>query len=369
MNILVVCPDWFPFSAGLSQTCYELCLRLQKHHNVRVLVANDPGLDSKGLDVHAVPYLVRLLGRNPIAGNLWKHARPHVEWCDAVYLFSYMYEMNSRLVLHRMAGQFAKPIVHFYVGSLESDGLAGVSLATRAAKAVYDATCGRLMFNHVDAVVSNSKPTLGLIRQRYGTNQARLYYVKTGMDVASFPRWSEEHKRVVFIGRLVDNKGVHFFPKILEAIPSDWTFTVIGDGPLTAQVRSTPRVDARGKLSHAQTLALLAASDINVLPTLAEGMPRAVLEASCCGVPSIAFGVGDVPNCIPRAAGHSVEPQNIRQFCARLRELIADSQQRQSMGSAARAFAEQHLDWSVVEPQLQEVLDAVLSPKQKIVAA
>jgi glycosyltransferase involved in cell wall biosynthesis len=361
MNVLMICPDWFPFSAGLAQSCYELCERLQRRHAVRILVAKDAELDAKGMDVHAIPYAVRLLGRNPIALGLWKHVRDHVAWADVVCLFSYVYEMNSRVVLHRVLGHFDKPLVHFYRGSLESEGLAGVSLTTRLAKAAWDASCGRLMFNHVDAVVSNSGPTLEVIRRRYGTPLQRLRYIKTGVDVARFPRWSAEHKRVLFIGRFVDNKGIHFFPRILEAIPEDWTFTTIGDGPLVDEVAALGRVDMRGKLSHADTLALLAASDILVLPTLAEGMPRAVLEASCCGVPSIAFGVGDVPNCIPADAGYAVEPQQITIFCERLRQLIADREQRQQMGRAARNFAEVNLDWSVIDPQLDAVLESVMS--------
>ena len=359
MNVLMICPDWFPFSAGLAQSCYELCDRLQSRHNVRILVAKDPVVDTKGLDVHAIPYAMRLLDRNPIALSLWKHVRAHVAWADVVCLFSYVFEMNSRVVLHRMLGHFDKPLVHFYRGSLESEGLAGVSLTTRLAKAAWDASCGRLMFNHVDAVVSNSGPTLEVIRRRYGTPPQRLRYIKTGVDVSRFPRWSEEHKRVLFVGRLVDNKGIHFFPQILDAIPDTWTFTTIGDGPLAKDVAALGRIDARGKLSHADTLALFAASDILVLPTLAEGMPRAVLEASCCGVPSIAFGVGDVPNCIPPDAGYAVEPQNIQLFCRRLRELIGDRELRQQMGRAARRFAELNLDWSVIDPQLDAVLESV----------
>src|SRR4029078_1233909 len=112
------------------------------------------------------------------------------------------YEMNSRIALFRLLHRFDKPLVHFYRGSLESEGLAGVSLATRVAKAAYDVSCGALMFRYVDAVVSNSGPTLDVIRRRYGTPGDRLHYVPTGMDVARFPRWTAEQRRVLFIGRL-----------------------------------------------------------------------------------------------------------------------------------------------------------------------
>ena len=52
----MVCPDWFPIRGGLSQTCYELCRELLNHgHELRVIVAGDESVESKGLDVFPVP--------------------------------------------------------------------------------------------------------------------------------------------------------------------------------------------------------------------------------------------------------------------------------------------------------------------------
>ncbi|NQU79395.1 glycosyltransferase family 4 protein [Candidatus Woesearchaeota archaeon] len=368
MKILMFCPDWFPFSAGLAQSCYNTCKQMEKAgHEVRVIVAEDTGLDKKDLDVVAVPYAIRLLGRNPIVWNLWEKVRKHVQWCDVVCLFSYMYEMNSRMVWLRKKGRFDKPIVHFYRGSLESDSLKHLSPLIRFAKMAYDRTCGKLMFKDVDKVISNSGPTLLVMKKMYGVSGKKLAYVKNALFVDDYPKWSKKNKRIIFVGRLIENKGVGFFSQIIKSIPSDWKLTIVGDGPMEEDVKELAKahnnIEMVGKVSHDKCKKIVADSDINVLPTYAEGSPRSVMEASASGVPSISFAVGDVVNTIPPGCGYAIKPYDINDFCAKLEKLIKDSELRQEMGRKSLEFARKEMDWSVVYPKIDKILMNVVKDR------
>src|SRR3989338_3158687 len=111
MKILMCCPDWFPFSAGLAQSCYELCKQFEKQgHQVKILVAKDQGLEEKGLEVIALPYITRLLGRNPLFFHLYQKIKDYLSWADVVCVFSYMYLMNSSIVSLRKKGKYSKPL-------------------------------------------------------------------------------------------------------------------------------------------------------------------------------------------------------------------------------------------------------------------
>ncbi|MBW2998645.1 glycosyltransferase family 4 protein [Candidatus Woesearchaeota archaeon] len=365
MKILMVCPDWFPNSAGLAQSCYDTCKQLINNgHEVKIIVAKDKQIDSKGLDVKEIPFLTRLGGRNPFTFKIFDKIKTDVEWCDVVCLFSYMYIMNSQIAKLRCKGLIKKPVVHFYRGSLESNFLKHVSLFTKLSKMAYDKFLAKPMFNCVDRVISNSGPTLALMEEKFGAEESRLSYVKNALYVKNYPLWSEENKRVVFIGRLVDNKGVCFFEKILESIPSDWKFTIIGGGPLKKKVLKLKQrfnnIELIGKVPHKECLRIISESDINVLPTFAEGSPRSVMEASACGVPSVCFAVGDVINTIPKNCGYAITPYNIENFCSKLRTLIEDKELRERMGRNSRQFVEEHMDWSVVYPQIEEILKKVV---------
>ncbi len=357
----MVCPDWFPIRGGLSQTCYELCSELLNHgHELRVVVAGDESVESKGLDVFPVPHLGRVLGRNPITYRLWHHIRKHVDWCDVIVLFSYMFEMNSRVVRLRRKGKFGKPLILFYVGSLDEDVLAHLSLPTRLGKILYDRTFGKGLFRQVDRVIANADIGPELRRRGYETSREGLVVVHGAIHVADYPHELEKQRQVVFVGRLVENKGVRFFPDITRTLPPDWSFVIVGNGPDRKSVETwsatEPQVKILGTLSHEETKQVIGSSAVLVLPTFAEGSPRVVMEASACGVPSIAFAVGDVKNMIPAECGYAIEPFDIEEFCARLRHLVTHPVERHAMGRKARDLVKAQFDWSAVYPNIDDTL-------------
>lgn len=360
MNILMICPDWFPFSAGLAQSCYETCLELIKQgHQLKLIVAKDENIDDKGLDVYPVKYLFRLLGINPIVLGYYRKIKNLIEWSDLVSVFSYMYEMNSRIALYKRIGLLKKPLVHFYRGSLESDFLNRMPWTTRVAKHLYDKFLGSLLFRYPDLIISNSELTIKLMRQKFHAKNT-IIYINNALNFEEYPEWKKESKRVLFIGRFVVNKGIQFFPKIISTIPSDWTLTLVGGGPMypiIADLKSKyPNIEIYDKLPHLELMNLIAHSDILVLPTFAEGAPRAVMEASAVGIPSICFSVGDVKNLIPSNCGFAIEPYNIEDFCSKLLKLIKDKELRQKMGKNARKYAMQVFDWKIVAPKINAVL-------------
>jgi len=370
MKILMVCPDWFPNSAGLAQSCYDLCKQFETHgHSVKIIVAKDKRVDKKGMDIKEVPFISRLGGRNPLPWRLWKNIKDDVESCDVVCLFSYMYIMNSFIASYRGKGLIKKPVIHFYRGSLESEFLNHVSFFTKISKQMYDLLLAKPLFRDVDMVISNSGPTLKIMEEKFGADSNKLNYIKNALNVKEYPKWKREHKRVIFIGRLVDNKGVCFFERILQSIPKKWKFTVVGDGPLRDEIIKLKKkyfnLDFVGKVNHRECLNLLSRSDINVLPTFAEGSPRSVMEASACGVPSISFAVGDVVNTIPKNCGFAIKPYDIEEFCKSLELLISDSVFRQEMGRNSLKFAEENLEWSIVYPKIEKLVQGLISNFKK----
>ena len=356
----MVCPDW-SITGGVSQTCFELCSELRLHgHAVRVVAAGDQPVQERGFEVYPVPTLTRLLGRNPITYRLWHHIREHVDWCDVIVLFSYMFEMNSRVVRLRQKGKFHKPIIQFYVGSLEDHVLPHLSLPTRIGKIVYDRTLGKRLFTAVDRIIANADIGPELKRRDFRTPPEGLVVVRGAIHVADYPHESQEKEQVVFVGRLVENKGVNFFPQIVRAIPHYWSFVIVGEGPDRKKVAALAarfgNLKVLGALTHQETKRVIASSAVLVLPTLAEGSPRVVMEAAASGIPSIAFAVGDIRNMVPADCGFAIEPFDIDDFCRRLRQLVNDSSERRAMGRNARALVAAKFDWTVVYPPIEQAL-------------
>jgi len=160
---------------------------------------------------------------------------------------------------------------------------------------------------------------------------------------------------ILFLGRLGERKGV---PVLIEALGRlaesglDWRAVIAGDGdatPYRAEVdRSglSARVSFPGWLGEAEADAHLSRAALLVLPSEAEGLPMAVIEAFAWGVPVISTPVGSTPDILHDGVeGLMVPVGDAEALAAALERLIADPDLRGQLGANARAYFEQNLDF------------------------
>jgi glycosyltransferase involved in cell wall biosynthesis len=103
-------------------------------------------------------------------------------------------------------------------------------------------------------------------------------------------------RQIAFVGRLSYEKGPDLFCRLAASMPDhDWV--VYGDGPMRAELQEQfPSIRFVGRVAgmdnHWADIGLL------VMPSRAEGLPLAALEALAHGVPVAAFAVGGLPDLI-----------------------------------------------------------------------
>ncbi|MFO0952930.1 MAG: glycosyltransferase [Isosphaeraceae bacterium] len=162
----------------------------------------------------------------------------------------------------------------------------------------------------------------------------------------------EDARLILYVGRLDAQKGL---TTLLEALsrPSvtgpDWHLALAGDGPerdrLQAEAASRPGLAGRVHwLGHRSDVpALLAASDLLILPSLWEGMPNAVLEAMAARRPVVATAVeGTTDLVVPGETGWLVPPGDADALESALTEALADLERLRQFGEAGRARVEAH---------------------------
>jgi len=104
--------------------------------------------------------------------------------------------------------------------------------------------------------------------------------------------------------------------------------------PLGDSVRVLSWIDA------AERERLLDSSDVFVLPSLAEGLPMALLEAMAAGLPAIVTPVGGIPDALTHGAeGLLVEPGRVDQITAAMTRMLGDDAERLAAGRRAHARA------------------------------
>lgn len=108
--------------------------------------------------------------------------------------------------------------------------------------------------------------------------------------------------------------------------------------------KSTDCIDSIVQLGHLTTEELrnwYAISDLVVLPSESEGLPRVLLEAQAMSIPVIAYSVGGIPEVVKdNETGYLVKKGNIRALAEKIEILLKDASRRRQMGEAARKHIE-----------------------------
>jgi glycosyltransferase involved in cell wall biosynthesis len=152
-----------------------------------------------------------------------------------------------------------------------------------------------------------------------------------------------------YLGRLTQDKGVHrFLDSVGELTPrGDVSAIVGGVGPEEPNVRerisSDPRLTSRvryvGPVAEEEKAALLAQSDLFVLPSTSDTSSVALLEAMACGAAPVVSDVGG-PSAIVRdgETGRLVPVRTEGALTKAMASLLDDGVERRRLAAAARAW-------------------------------
>ena len=143
-------------------------------------------------------------------------------------------------------------------------------------------------------------------------------------------------------------------------------FFLAGDGEMREHV--TRAIDAAGLRGAISLLGwrqdvpdLLAASDIFLLTSLFEGLPRAVLQAMAASVPIVATDTGGTSEVVvDGVTGFLVPPSDPGAAAAALLRLASEPDTRRSFGEAGRMKLGAEFDIRLMVPTLEAIYDELL---------
>jgi glycosyltransferase involved in cell wall biosynthesis len=93
-------------------------------------------------------------------------------------------------------------------------------------------------------------------------------------------------------------------------------------------------------------------ADLLFLPVIDATANNAVVEALACGLPVISTRVGGMPDYVTAATGELCEAADPASHAAAVLRWLRDTNRRRAASVAARAFAEQSLNWNKIASQL-----------------
>jgi glycosyltransferase involved in cell wall biosynthesis len=158
--------------------------------------------------------------------------------------------------------------------------------------------------------------------------------------------WEERESKVIFIGRLGTEKGIHI---LLDA----WRLwgngapqlEIVGDGPERVRLQKSvkengieEKISFLGRLPFLEVQKRLRLAHLLVLPSLCfEGFPMAVIEAFSLGVPVAVSNIGPLPDIVKeRENGILFKAGDAPSLCHTMKEIWDYSDRLCSLGQRAR---------------------------------
>lgn len=175
----------------------------------------------------------------------------------------------------------------------------------------------------------------------------------SGVDLDEFspsppPSSGTSDVRLLYAGRLMRQKGLGEFLEVAKRLKGQARFVVAGysepGSPDGIQVETMDTLASDGIIewlgSRSDMPAVIAGSDVVVLPSYAEGFPKTLIEAASSGRPIIATdapGCRDV--CHHEVNGLLVRPADVESLERAVLQLVAQPELRERLGASGREIA------------------------------
>lgn len=157
------------------------------------------------------------------------------------------------------------------------------------------------------------------------------------------------NNRVLFLGFVNDIKGCFDMPKVMSYISKEnisLKLVIAGTGEveklksMAEENGVSDYFEFVGWVRDAEKDKLLKESDILFLPSYAEGMPMAILDAMGYGLPIISTTVGGIPSIVCNGeSGFLFSPGDCEGFAKAIIKLIKDDELRRSFGMKSYEIA------------------------------
>ena len=235
----------------------------------------------------------------------------------------------------------------------------------------------RHAIRNADAVTANSTYTAGLIRELWDRPVDIVPFGTTvdAPDAPPPPDPATAPVRILFVGRLVERKGIHHLIDAISLLENNLSVhaSVIGEGPMREGLEGRARdagvadtVEFAGFVDSDRLARAYAEADIFVLPAVpdakgdVEGLGVVVIEALAHGKAVVASEAGGIVDIVRHEdTGLLVPPGDPGALAAALARLIRDPELARRLGRRGRQHVEERFSWPAIIDRLVGVYERI----------
>jgi len=165
-----------------------------------------------------------------------------------------------------------------------------------------------------------------------GVPRDRVEIIPNGVTLPDEPSCSHERRDgfVMFVGGLRRQKGLDCLLAAFARVEGEWELYLVGEGPERAMLERKARETGIGDRVHfigevEDPSTYYAGARLFVLPSMAEGLSNALLEAMTFGLPVVATRIGGNVDVIEDGVnGLLVEPGNVAEMAQAMSRVLRD---------------------------------------------
>lgn len=352
VKILRVAADFYPsVVGGIGLHAYEMSkLQAKMGHNV-VVYTTKTNSESEverldGFQVIRFKPLIKIFG-NSITISMFNKLTQNKNRFDIIHAHSHLFFSTNLCALIRKVGM--SPLV------ITNHGL-NSQTAPEWFQNLYTATGAKWTFGKADKIICYTEAEKQELID-LGINPQKIVVIHNGIDTDLFvPRkkGSQNNIQLLWIGRFIHGKGVDHLVdafKIINIKHPDIKLLLVGRGPERELIKRKigelgldMSISIKDFISNSDIAKLYQNSNVFVLPSLEEGVPRTILESMSCGVPVVCSELPQLVD-IVEGCGFLVPKKDSQAIADRVLEILSDSSLAKKMGENGREKVIRNYSW------------------------
>ena len=234
--------------------------------------------------------------------------------------------------------------------------------------------CSNYMVQHVKWAFGLPDDKLVMVSNGVNSN---IYEAAGKQDCESFRREFAlpEEKLVLFVGRLVYEKGAHVLvnaiPRVLEKVNAK--FVIVGSGYMKDQLASIVKsmglehkVMFTGFLDEEKLTRLQTCADVSVVPSLFEPFGIVALEAMAAKSAVVVSDTGGLSEIVDHdSTGVKVYPNNTESLAWGITKVLLDEKFRAQISRNGYRKIREEYDWGKIAKETKKVYEGVLGEYSK----
>lgn len=349
----------YPYHGGIQEYVSNLAREQSKKHSVTVFTSKSPDIERVQNVKYCECYPFLTLFRTPYIPSLY--AKILQSDLDVVHVH-FPFPLASDIACF-LARAKKCAVVATYHCEIDLDGQNGSNVLYRGLKIFHDDFLLSNALREVDRIIVTTKPFFetSQILKRFSE---KVEIIPGGVDVDRFRPNYEYPRRMLFVGRIIPEKGLEYLIRSLEFVDLD--LVILGKKVsksyydhlvnLTKQLHLTSRVHFTGFVPADELPKYYQDAGVVVLPstTRLEAFGLVVLEGFACGKPAIVTDLAGPSSLVANECGIVVPKRDSEAIAKAATRIFADEKIAE-IGRKARKLAENEYGWATVSAKIERL--------------